>query len=161
MSHWRKSQASIALHSITACHADNCVMCVCACVSLRRSLHDFGLKLGRHTHRVNHPPFMECFGLAASFSAFICNALTHPPVVAKAMAPKGVTASGSAVQLAAATDSASQPASQLPSQPAAAAGGTAPSATLPLCELTKRSAQFGSWRVVVRQAKVDTPVLGP
>ena len=81
------------------------------------------------------------------------------------MGPKGVTANSRAVQPAAATDSAAQPASQpaaetasaaqLASQPAAAAGGTAPSATLPLRELTKRSGQFGAWFVVVQQAKVE------
>ena len=81
------------------------------------------------------------------------------------MGPKGVTPNSRAVQPAAATDSAAQPASQpaaetasaaqLASQPAAAAGGTAPSATLPLRELSKRSGQFGAWLVVVQQAKVE------
>ena len=104
-------------------------------------------------------------GFAASFSAFIYIALTHPVFVAKAMGPKGVTPNSRAVQPAAATDSAAQPASppaaetasvaQLDSQPAAAAGGTAKSATLPLRELSKRSGQFGAWLVVVQQAKVE------
>ncbi len=83
----------------------------------------------------------------------------------QAMPPKGVTPSRQGVQPAAASDNAPQPASQLAAesvsvagldaQPAAAAGGTAKSSTLPLRELSKRSAQFGVWSVVVRQAKVE------
>ena len=81
------------------------------------------------------------------------------------MPPKGVTPNREVVQPAAASDSAPQPASQLAAesasvaqldaQPAAAAGGTAKSSTLPLRELSKRSAQFGAWSVVVQQAKVE------
>ena len=48
--------------------------------------------------------------------------------------------------------SAAQPA---PPQ-AAATGGAAQPATLPLRELNKRSGQFGAWAVVVQQAQVDT-----
>ena len=81
------------------------------------------------------------------------------------MPPKGVTPNREVVQPAAASDSAPQPASQLAAesasvaqldaQLAAAAGGTAKSSTLHLRELSKRSAQFGAWSVVVQQAKVE------
>ena len=65
------------------------------------------------------------------------------------MGPKGANATS---QLAPETASAAQPAAQSP----AAADGTAPPGTLPLCELNKRSGPIGTWFVVVQQANVDS-----
>ena len=70
----------------------------------------------------------------------------------QAMTPKGVTPSRQGVQPAAESGSVAG----LDAQPAAAAGGTAKSSTLPLRELSKRSAPFGEWSVVVRQPKVES-----
>ena len=67
------------------------------------------------------------------------------------MPPKGVASNSEVVQPAAASDSVAQ----LDAQPAAAPGSTAKSSTLPLRELSKRSAHFGAWPVVVQQAKVE------
>jgi len=67
---------------------------------------------------------------------FAHSALTYLPVVAKAMAQKTGTTRNSA------------------EQPAEPPGGAAQPASLPLCELNKRSAQFGTWAVIVQQAQV-------
>lgn len=64
-------------------------------------------------------------------------ALTCPQLLVKAMTTKS-TAIGSGA-----------------GQPADAPGNAAQLASLPLCELNKRSAQFGTWNVVVQQAQVS------
>ena len=83
------------------------------------------------------------------------SALTHVAALAKFMAPPA-SSKGKATQPAPPSGSAAQPAGKgKATQPAPPSGSAAQPAVLPLHELNKRSAQFGAWTVVVRQARVE------